>query len=63
MGRWECDSEKNFITLKLWATISCIDTALMITAINDTHQLVWKLFGEQNIGQTVSLHSFWGRWK
>ena len=29
--------KKNFITLKPWATISCIDTLSMITTINDTH--------------------------
>ena len=30
-------TKRNFITLKSWATISCIDTPLMITTINNTH--------------------------
>ena len=29
--------KRNFITLKPWATISCIDTLSMITTNNDTH--------------------------
>ena len=44
-------------TLRLLGTISCTDTLLSITTINDTHLLAWKLFGPQRIGQIVCFPS------
>ena len=35
----------NSTTLRWLGTISCADTLLMITTLNDTHLLAWKLFG------------------
>ena len=48
-----------FSTLRLWGTISYTDTLSMITTIHDTHLLAWKLFGQQNIGQTMCFLSSW----
>ena len=39
--------------------ISYTDTLPMITTINDTHPLAWKLLGQQNIGQTMCFLSSW----
>ena len=49
----------NFTTLRLWGTISYTNTLSMITTINNTHLLAWKLFGQQNIGQTMYFLSSW----
>ena len=38
-------------------TTSCTATLLMITTINNTHLSVWRLFGQQSIGQIESLVS------
>ena len=57
MSGWmgvETAKETNSIILKWLETTSCTDTPLMTTTINDTHLLVWRLFGPQSIGQTKS---------
>ena len=44
----------NSIILKWLETTSCTDTPSTTTTINNTHLLVWRLFGQQSIGQTES---------
>ena len=57
MSGWmgvEMAKKPKSIILKWLETTSCIDTLLMTITINDTHLLVWRLFGQQSIGQTES---------
>ena len=37
--------QKTFHYLRSWEIIFCTGTPSMITTINDTHLLVWRLFG------------------
>ena len=53
----ETAKNSNSIILKWLETTSCTATLLMITTINDTHLSVWRLFGQQSIGQIKSLVS------
>ena len=60
MSGWmgvETAKKSNLIILKWLETTSCTTTLLMITAINDSHVSVWRLFGQQSIGQIESLVS------
>ena len=50
----EMAKKTNSIILKWLETTSCTDTPSMTTTINETHLLVWRLFGPQSIGQTES---------
>ena len=50
----EMAKKPNSIILKWLETTSCTDTPLTTTTLNNTHLLVWRLFGEQSIGQTES---------
>ena len=57
MSGWmgvEMAKKPNSIILKWLETASCTDTLSMTTTINNTHLLVWRLFGQQSIGQTKS---------
>ena len=57
MSGWmgvETAKKTNSIILKWLETTSCTDTPSTTTTINDTHLLVWRLFGQQSIGQTKS---------
>ena len=51
-------NEPHSTTLKWCETPSYTITHLMTTTINDTLQLVWKLFGQPNTGPTVCLPFF-----
>ena len=60
MSGWmgvETAKKPNSIVLKWLETTSCTATPLMIATINDTHLSVWRLFGQQSIGQIKSLVS------
>ena len=50
----ETAKNPNSIILKWLETTSCTNTLSTTTTINDTHLLVWRLFGQQRIGQTES---------
>ena len=57
MSGWvgvEMAKKPNSIILKWLETTSCTDTLSVTTTINDTHLLVWRLFGQRSIGQTES---------
>ena len=50
----ETAKNTNSIIPKWLETTFCTDTPSTTTTINDTHLLVWRLFGQRNIGQTES---------
>ena len=57
MSGWmgvETAKKTNTIILKWLKTTSCTNTPSMTTTINETHLLVWRLFGQRSIGQTES---------